>query len=173
MSSDDRTAPESATSDRDEKEPAELVEQRREPIVHEPARLMRIALMLREMQEEVRRAPTDAAGRDRLRAVHDRAVEQLCDALSSELRTELTTLTLPFDDGTPSESELLIAQAQLIGWLEGLFQGIQAAIMNQQLQARQQLEDMRQRGLPPGVTMPQQPQQPRRPAGSPSTGQYL
>jgi len=143
--------------------------------VHEPGKLLRIAVMLREMQEEVRRAPTDDAGRERLRIVHDRAVAQLCDALSGDLRDELNTLTLPFEGDTPSDSEILIAQAQLIGWLEGLFQGIQAAIVNQQLQARQQLDQMR-RGLPPGmgaggsgVTGPGGSGTPERP----SPGQYL
>jgi hypothetical protein len=135
--------------------------------IHEPGRLMRIALMLREMQEEVRRAATDEAGRERLRTVHERAVEQLCGALSGDLREELNTLTLPFEDSTPTESEILIAQAQLIGWLEGLFQGIQAAIMNQQLQARQQLSDMRTRGLPPGIGPDAGPREHR------GTGQYL
>jgi hypothetical protein len=122
--------------------------------ITEPGKLMRIAIMLREMQEEVRRAEMDSAGRDRLRVVHDRALEQLQTVLSDDLADELTTLTLPFDEGTPTESEIRVAQAQLIGWLEGLFQGIQAAIMNQQMAARQQLEQMRQRGLPPGMTPP-------------------
>lgn len=121
------------------------------PAISEPGKLMRIALMLREMQEEVRRADMDTAGRDRLRVVHDRALSQLKSVLSEDLTDELDTLTLPFDTGTPTESEIRVAQAQLIGWLEGLFQGIQAAIMNQQLAARQQLEQMRQRGLPPGM----------------------
>lgn len=146
--------------------------------VHEPGKLLRIAVMLREMQEEVRRAPTDDAGRERLRTVHDRAVAQLCDALSGDLREELNTLTMPFEGETPSDSEILIAQAQLIGWLEGLFQGIQAAIVNQQLQARQQLDQMR-RGLPQG--MPAQgpgpgpgPGLPGAPGTDrPSPGQYL
>lgn len=121
------------------------------PAVREPAKLLRIALMLRGMQEEVRRASPDGAGRDRLKVVHERALAEMQDVLSGELRDELSELTLPFEDGTPTESEILIAQAQLIGWLEGLFQGIQAAIYQQHLMAREQLEQMRQRGLPPGV----------------------
>jgi hypothetical protein len=137
--------------------------------VEEPGKLLRIAVMLREMQEEVRRAPTDDAGRERLRVVHDRAVSQLCEALSGDLRDELNTLNLPFGEGTPSDSEILIAQAQLIGWLEGLFQGIQAAIVSQQLQARQQLEHMRGRALPGGRVLPGGPQE----GGQPPTGQYL
>jgi hypothetical protein len=122
-----------------------------EAAVREPGKLLRIALMLRGMQEEVRRASPDGAGRDRLRLVHERALEEMKEVLSSDLRDELSELTLPFEDGTPSESEILIAQAQLIGWLEGLFQGIQAAMYQQHLMAREQLEQMRQRGLPPGA----------------------
>jgi hypothetical protein len=152
-----------------------------EPSISEPGKLMRIALMLREMQEEVRRADMDAAGRERLRIVHDRALDQLKSVLSDDLNDELDTLTFPFDADTPTESEIRVAQAQLIGWLEGLFQGIQAAIMNQQLAARQQLEQMRQRGLPPGMMPgaqggPGQPGQPDQQVqgGRPrSPGQYL
>jgi len=128
--------------------------QRGDGAIEEPGKLLRIAVMLRELQEEVRRAPTDDVGRERLREVYGRAVQQLSEALSEDLREELTSLALPLSEGTPSESEILIAQAQLIGWLEGLFQGIQAAIVNQQLQARQQLEQMRTRGLPGGRIVP-------------------
>ncbi len=139
--------------------------------ISDPGKLMRIAVMLREMQEEVRRAPTDEAGRERLRVVHERALNALCGVLSTDLQQELSELTLPFADQVPSESEILIAQAQLIGWLEGLFQGIQAALFSQQLQARQQLEQMRQRGLPPGGPPGlAQPDIAERPQG---TGQYL
>jgi hypothetical protein len=142
----------------------------RRTAIEEPGKLLRIAVMLREMQEEVRRAPTDEAGRDRLRVVYDRAITQLVDALSGDLRDELTTLNLPLAEDTPSESEILIAQAQLIGWLEGLFQGIQAALASQQLQARHQLDQMRQRGLPGGRIVPGGPQEPGQGHG---TGQYL
>jgi hypothetical protein len=157
-------------------EEVEVVEDGEEhaPAITEPGKLMRIALMLREMQEEVRRADMDAAGRDRLRVVHDRALNQLKSVLSEDLTDELDTLTLPFDEGTPTESEIRVAQAQLIGWLEGLFQGIQAAIMNQQLAARQQLEQMRQRGLPPGMAPEGRPPGASRPGGERRTpGQYL
>ncbi len=153
---------------RDDPEGAEADEQR-EPRsgITEPGKLMRIALMLRQMQEEVRLADTDEAGRERLRRIHDRSLKEMCDVLSGDLRDELSALTLPFDDAAPTESEIRIAQAQLIGWLEGLFQGIQAAIYNQQLAARQQLDQMRRPGLPPGM-------QPRRDdARSAGTGQYL
>lgn len=141
------------------------------PPVSEPGKLMRIGLMLRELQEEVRRAEPDEAGRERLRIVHSRAVRELGQALSAELREELEQLTLPFaDDEAPSGSEIRIAQAQLIGWLEGLVQGIQAAIFNQHMEARQQLEQMRQRGLPPGAR-PDSRQQPE--PGQRGMGQYL
>lgn len=145
------------------------------PAISEPGKLMRIAVMLREVQEEARRAPTDEAGRTRLREVHERALSELCGILSDDLQQELTQFTFPFDEGTPSESEMLIAQAQLIGWLEGLFQGIQAAIFNQQLAARQQLEGMRQRVLQPGQ-MPGAPGFPGQAPGQQAptgTGQYL
>ena len=137
------------------------------PAISEPGKLMRIAVMLRELQEEVRRASPDEAGRNRLREVHERALKELCDVLSPDLQEELAALVMPFDDGPPSESEILIGQAQLVGWLEGLFQGIQVTLFNQQLQAKAQFEQMRQRGLPPG-SMPQMPEGPAH-----STGQYL
>lgn len=134
--------------------------------ITEPGKLMRIALMLREMQEEVRQSPTDEAGRERLRRVHDEATSQMRSVLSGDLQDELTQLSLSFGEETPSESEIRIAQAQLIGWLEGLFQGIQAAIFNQQLQARQQLDQLKVRGLQSG--RPGESSGPRR-----GTGQYL
>ena len=141
-----------------------------QPAVSEPGKLLRIAIMLRELQEEVRRAAPDQAGRERLKVVYDRAVEQMSTVLSDELQQELSTLTLPFDTETPTESEILIAQAQLLGWLEGLFQGIQAAMFTQQAQ-RAQMETMRQRGLPMG--MGGRPQQPGPDGPVTGTGQYL
>lgn len=141
--------------------------------IHEPGKLLRIAVMLREMQEEVRRAPTDDAGLERLTAVHGRAVEQLCEALSGDLRDELSALALPLGE-TPTESEVRIAQAQLVGWLEGLFQGIQAAIASQQMVANQQLQQMRGRGLPPGAPGLPGGSGPASGSGSgPPPGQYL
>lgn len=118
--------------------------------ITEPGKLLRIALMLREMQEEVRRADPDAAGRQRLRQIHETSLAQMRSVLTGGLQEELDALTLPFDTDTPTESEIRLAQAQLIGWLEGLFQGIQAAIASQQMSARQQLDQMR-RQLPPGA----------------------
>ena len=139
------------------------------PAITEPGKLMRIAVMLREMQEEVRRAAPDEAGRDRLKTLHEKALKGLCDVLSPDLQAELSALVLPFEEGTPTESEILIGQAQLVGWLEGLFQGIQMTLFNQQLQARAQFEQMRQRGLPQGAGGAEAAAG----AGGHSTGQYL
>ncbi len=118
--------------------------------ITEPGKLMRIAVMLRELQEEVRRASPDESGRGMLKHLHERALRELCEVLSPELQDELADLVMPFDEGTPSESEIRIGQAQLVGWLEGLFQGIQVTLFNQQMQAKAQFEQMRQRGLPAG-----------------------
>ncbi len=115
-----------------------------------PARVMRIGSMTKQLLEEVRQAPLDEASRQRLRDIYDNSIEELAGVLSTELRDELCRVTLPFREAsTPSEGELRIAQAQLVGWLEGLFHGIQAALFAQQMAARAQLEEMH-RGLPPG-----------------------
>lgn len=117
--------------------------------VTEPAKVMRIGSMVKQLLEEVRAAPLDEASRERLAEVYERSVTELSSALSADLQEELRMLALPFDeDGIPTDAELRIAQAQLVGWLEGLFHGIQATLFAQQLAARQQLEQMRQ--LPPG-----------------------
>src|SRR5207247_3589298 len=130
----------------------------------------------------VRAAPLDEAGRQRLKEIHRRSITELEDGLAPELREELDRLSLPFDDGsTPSEPELRIAQAQLVGWLEGLFHGIQAALVAQQMAARVQLEQIRgaRPALPPGFGargvpgMPGQPGQPGQQSDSQSPGQYL
>ncbi len=118
--------------------------------VEQPAKVMRIGTMIKQLLEEVRAAPLDESGRARLRSILETSVGELEQALAPELRDELARLTVPFGDRTPSEAELRVAQAQLVGWLEGLFQGIQTALMAQQLQARQQLEEMRRRALPSG-----------------------
>ena len=110
---------------------------------------MRIGSMVKQLLEEVRTAPLDEASRERLAEIYERSIVELSEALSPDLQDELRNLALPFRDGEiPSESELRIAKAQLVGWLEGLFHGIQATLFAQQLAARQQLEQMRQ--LPPG-----------------------
>jgi Protein of unknown function (DUF2587) len=120
----------------------------RESVEH-PAKVMRIGSMIKQLLEEVRAAPLDEAGRDRLQRVFERSVAELGEALSPDLQTELLEFAPPFSDGTPSEAELRVAQAQLVGWLEGLFHGIQATLFAQQMAARQQLDEIR-RGLPPG-----------------------
>jgi Bacterial proteasome activator len=117
-------------------------------LVEQPAKVMRIGTMIKQLLEEVRAAPLDEAGRQRLREIHDLSIRELEDGLSPELRDELERFSLPFDSDTPSEAELRIAQAQLVGWLEGLFHGIQTALVAQQMAARAQLEEMRRRALP-------------------------
>jgi hypothetical protein len=119
-------------------------------MVEQPAKVMRIGTMIKQLLEEVRAAPLDEAGRQRLREIHETSIRELEDGLAPELREELDRLTLPFGSAIPSEAELRIAQAQLVGWLEGLFHGIQTALFAQQMAARQQLEEMRRRALPPG-----------------------
>ncbi len=119
--------------------------------VSEPAKVMRIGSMIKQLLDEVRQAPLDEASRNRLREIYDTSVRELASGLSPDLQDELRRVTLPFgDESTPSESELRIAQAQLVGWLEGLFHGIQATLFAQQMAARNQLEELRRRGLPPG-----------------------
>jgi len=137
-------------------------------LVEQPAKVMRIGTMIKQLLEEVRAAPLDDASRNRLREIHRTSISELEDGLAPELRDELERLTLPFtEDGVPSDAELRIAQAQLVGWLEGLFHGIQTALFAQQMAARQQLEQMRGQGaLPPGMGGP-----PGR--GGSGTGQYL
>jgi hypothetical protein len=119
--------------------------------VEQPAKVMRIGSMVKQLLEEVRNAPLDEASRTRLREIHQQSVRELAGALSPDLAAELDRMALPFDEKTvPSEAELRIAQAQLVGWLEGLFHGIQATLMAQQMAARAQLSEMRQPGLPAG-----------------------
>ena len=119
-------------------------------LIEQPAKVMRIGRMVQQLLEEVKAAPVDEAGRKRLASVLHTSIRELKDGLAPELDEELDRLIEPFDDATPSESELRIAQATLVGWLEGLFHGIQTAIYAQQMAARSQLEQMR-RALPPGA----------------------
>jgi hypothetical protein len=119
-------------------------------MVEQPAKVMRIGTMIKQLLEEVRAAPLDEAGRQRLREIHESSIRELSEGLAPDLREELDRLTLPFGTEVPSEAELRIAQAQLVGWLEGLFHGIQTALFAQQMAARAQLEQMRGRALPPG-----------------------
>lgn len=117
--------------------------------VTSPAKVMRIGSMVKMLLEEVRAAPLDAPSRERLAEIYERSIVEVSEALSADLQHELKMLALPFRDGeVPSEGEIRVAKAQLVGWLEGLFHGIQATLFAQQLAARQQLEQMRQ--LPPG-----------------------
>ncbi|MDN5764779.1 MAG: bacterial proteasome activator family protein [Humibacillus sp.] len=127
---------------REQTNPADLVE--------EPAKVMRIGSMIKQLLEEVRNAPLDEAGRRRLADIHHRSIEELKDGLAPELVHELDRIALPFSDASPSDAELRIAHAQLVGWLEGLFHGIQTALVAQQMAAQQQLQQMR--ALPPGRT---------------------
>jgi hypothetical protein len=138
--------------------------------VTEPGKVMRIGSMVKQLLEEVRAAPLDEASRERLAEIYERSITELSMALSPDLQEELHSLALPFDnDVVPSESELRIAKAQLVGWLEGLFHGIQAALMAQQFAARQQLEQMRELpGGAPGQALPGAPA-----SGAERPGTYL
>ena len=121
--------------------------------VSAPDKVMRIGTMIKQLLDEVHTAPLDERSRQRLREVHERSIKELSEGLSPELRDELARLALPFtEDETPSDAELRIAQAQLVGWLEGIFHGIQAAVVTQQLAARAQLEAGRGRELPTVAT---------------------
>ncbi|MFM8998793.1 MAG: proteasome activator [Actinomycetota bacterium] len=130
--------------------------------ITQPAKLLRIASMVRELLEETRQASLDEPGRIRLRQIYERAIAELAEILSPDLKEELSTLAPPMS-GIPSDAEMRVAQAQLVGWLEGLFHGIQAALFAQQAAARAQFEELRRRGLPQG--MPGQPEK--------VPGQYL
>lgn len=139
-------------------------------LIEQPAKVMRIGTMIKQLLEEVRAAPLDDASRTRLREIHARSISELEDGLAPELHDELERLALPFsEDSLPSDAELRIAQAQLVGWLEGLFHGIQTALFAQQMAARSQLEQMRQGALPPGPSASGQPGG----HGPVGTGQYL
>jgi len=136
-------------------------------MVEQPAKVMRIGTMIKQLLEEVRAAPLDDASRNRLRDIHAASIRELEEGLSPELREELERITLPFAEGeTPSDAELRIVQAQLVGWLEGVFHGIQTALFAQQMAARAQLEDVRRRALPGGQAGAQ-------PEHRPGPGQYL
>ena len=141
-------------------------------MVEQPAKVMRIGTMIKQLLEEVRAAPLDEASRVRLREIHQTSVRELEAGLAPELREELDRITLPFtDDVVPTDAELRIAQAQLVGWLEGLFHGIQTALFAQQMAARAQLEEMQRRALPPGSSPNSSDQQ--QAFGPNSSGAYL
>lgn len=128
--------------------------------ISQPAKVMRIGSMVKSLLDEARSAPLDEAGRARLREIYETSISELSGALSPDLGTELSKMAIPFSADVPTESELRIAQAQLVGWLEGLFHGIQASLFAQQAAAAAQLEKMRDRSLAPG-------------AGEPRAGTYL
>jgi Bacterial proteasome activator len=156
---------------REEREQDEEEQRSVTELVEQPAKVMRIGNMIRQLLAEVKSAPLDEASRQRLRAIHETSIEELKKGLAPELADELERITLPFsDDAVPSEAELRVAQAQLVGWLEGLFHGIQTALFAQQMAARAQLEQMR-RALPPGTGVPTSPQEGRPREGS--GGMYL
>jgi hypothetical protein len=124
-------------------EPREIVEQ--------PAKVMRIGSMIKQLLDEVRQSPLDEKARTRLAEIYELSVRELAEGLSPDLRDELGRMSMPLSDGVPSEAELRVAQAQLVGWLEGLFHGIQATLFAQQVAAQNQLQQIRQRGLPQGA----------------------
>jgi hypothetical protein len=132
--------------------------------ITQPAKLLRIASMVRELLEETRQASLDEPGRIRLRQIYERSLGELAEVLSGDLQEELQSLAPPME-GVPTDAEIRVAQAQLVGWLEGLFHGIQAALFAQQAAARAQFEELRRRGLPAGS--------PEGPAGPDVRGQYL
>ena len=144
-------------------------------LVGQPAKVMRIGTMIKQLLDEVRSAPLDDAARARMAEIHERSLHELEEGLSPELVAELHRITLPFvEDQAPSDAELRIAQAQLVGWLEGLFHGIQTALVAQQVAAQNQLSGMR-RQLPPGRVPPSGVgvHVPGADGTDPSTGQYL
>ena len=118
--------------------------------VQQPAKVMRIASMARQLLEELRHAPLDDPGRSRLKEIYETSIRELGEVVSGDLREELSMLSLPFDKESPTDAELRIAHAQLVGWLEGLFHGIQAMLFAQQMESRQRLEEMRRPSLPSG-----------------------
>ncbi len=138
--------------------------------IGEPAKVMRIGTMIKQLLEEVRAAPLDEASRVRLKDIHAASIKELESGLTPDLRDELERLTLPFtEDAVPTDAELRIAQAQLVGWLEGVFHGLQAALVAQQLAARSQLDQMRRGALPPGMST----EEPGLGGHGTGTGQYL
>jgi len=148
-------------------------------MVDQPAKVMRIGSMIKQLLEEVRASDLDEPSRARLKEIHRRSIKELEEGLAPELVEELERISLPFtDDAVPSEAELRVAQAQLVGWLEGLFHGIQTALFAQQMAARAQFEEIRRRALPAGLTAPgmqppgQESQEGQQP-GAHGTGQYL
>ena len=149
ISPDEVLPPHNSTTEAPQEEAPDFISQ--------PAKVMRIGSMVKNLLDEARAAQLDEGGRRRLREIYEQSVKELSDALSADLSAELARMALPFTDEVPSESELRVAQAQLVGWLEGLFHGIQASLFAQQAAAAAQLEQMRQRELTsngPGAPAP-------------------
>ncbi|HEX6231335.1 MAG TPA: proteasome activator [Actinomycetota bacterium] len=159
------TTPEPASRQEAPAEGARVEERTDEPqeAISQPTKLLRIASMVRELLEETRQASLDEPGRVRLRQIYERSLSELAEIISPDLRDELAALAPPMQ-GVPTDAEIRVAQAQLVGWLEGLFHGIQAALFAQQAAARAQFEELRRRGLPAGQQPPQAPE---------ARGQYL
>jgi hypothetical protein len=152
MSSMERSQPDVILAPGETELPKDGDEEQSSETVEQPAKVMRIGSMIKQLLDEVRQAPLDEASRGRLREIYDRSISELAEGLSTDLREELTRMTSPFGPGSlPSDAELRVAQAQLVGWLEGLFHGIQATLFAQQMAARAQLDELRRRGLPPGA----------------------
>jgi hypothetical protein len=157
MSSIERSQPDVILAPGETEPPKDGEEQSLET-VEQPAKVMRIGSMIKQLLDEVRQAPMDEASRGRLREIYDRSRSELAEGLSPDLADELNRMTSPFGpDSLPSDAELRVAQAQLVGWLEGLFHGIQATLFAQQMAARAQLDELRRRGLPPGAEDRQAP----------------
>jgi hypothetical protein len=155
MSSTDRPQPDLIIVPQQPQGPGEGPAPDQGETVEQPAKVMRIGSMIKQLLDEVRQAPLDEASRGRLREIYDTSIHELAEGLSPDLREELARVTSPFgDDARPSDAELRVAQAQLVGWLEGLFHGIQATLFAQQMAARAQLDEMRRRGLPRGGEEP-------------------
>jgi len=132
----------------------EAPDEERTESIEQPAKLLRIGSMVKQLLEEVRQAPLDEASRGRLKEIYEQSIRELADGLSPDLVAELDRISIPFDSDTPSDAELRIAHAQLVGWLEGLFHGIQATLVAQQVAARAQLDEMRQRSITGGQASP-------------------
>ena len=157
MSSSERSQPDVILAPGETEPPKDGGEQSTET-VEQPAKVMRIGSMVKQLLDEVRQAPLDEASRGRLREIYNRSIDELAEGLSPDLREELTRMTSPFGpESLPSDAELRVAQAQLVGWLEGLFHGIQATLFAQQMAARAQLDELRRGRLPPGADDRQAP----------------
>ena len=161
--SEEQTVTEPVTPEVQPAPAGQEIEPRSNESVEHPAKVMRIASMVRQLLEEIRQADLDEASRERMRDIYETSVRELGEVLSPDLKSELGRLSLPFEAEAPSEAELRVAHAQLVGWLEGLFHGIQAMLFAQQAESRARFEEVRRQSLPAPEDTPPQPGQ----------GQYL